>query len=212
MCAVEQSFAADLTSQPAAARGLLGRSPEKCHRERRIAQQAQPGLRLRGLRIALGGWIAATLLGCASPAPQVQPAPPPLPDGARVSDLRVELSASVGPAERKSLERVDAHQLLRLSALDWFEHEKRFDPNGSVEIRVEVIALSLRAAAAVWLWPDMGSPDALTVRVYLRLQNETREAFTWEEQTRVGGWEWRDADARLERLARRLGRRIAELL
>lgn len=152
------------------------------------------------------------LLACTSPVPRMQPTPPLLPDGASVADLRVELAASLDPAERKRLERVDVRELLRLSALDWFEHEKRFAPNGSVEILVEVLALSLRAAPAVWLWPDLGSPDALAVRVHVRLPKEAREAFTWEEQTRVGGWEWRDADARLERLARRLGRRIAELL
>lgn len=138
--------------------------------------------------------------------------PTPLSDTALVADLHVELSDALEADRRQQLERVEAPLLLRISALDWFEHEGRFEREGETRLLVEVTGLSLRSVLSTWLWPDLPAPDVLAIRVRVRDPAGTRHAFDWEERTQVGGWEWRDPDVRLERLARRLGRRIAELL
>ena len=77
---------------------------------------------------------------------------------------------------------------------------------------VEVRALSLAGAISVWLWRGLVGEDRLEVHVRVRDAAGPRGEFLLTERTGVEGWEWRDADVRLDRLARRLGRRIAELL
>ncbi len=159
------------------------------------------------------GLAAALLLACAgddAPAPNRDPKP--LPEHARVADLRVTLADDIGPACRAQLERADVPMLLRVSSLDWFEHEHRFDREGDVYLEVEVKGVSLAGAMSTWLWRGLVGEDWLEVRVTVRDSGGLREDFTLTERTAVEGWEWRDADARLDRMARRLGRRIAELL
>jgi hypothetical protein len=161
----------------------------------------------------LAGLAAVALLACAgSDAPAADPDPTPLPDHARVADLRVTLADDLPDAARETLERIDVPMLVRVSGLDWFEHESRFDREGDVTLEVEVLALSLEGAVPVWLWRSLVGEDWLEVRVRVRGASGLRDDFTLIERTGVAGWEWRDADARLDRMARRLGRRIAELL
>ncbi len=77
---------------------------------------------------------------------------------------------------------------------------------------MEVKGVSLAGAMSTWLWRGLVGEDWLEVRVTVRDSGGLREDFILTERTAVEGWEWRDADARLDRMARRLGRRIAELL
>ena len=84
--------------------------------------------------LAAVGWI-----GCGGGAPAARPEDPqPLPDHVLVSELRVELSESLAASRRELLERVEVPSLVRLAALDWFEHEGRFASTGQVRLRVEV--------------------------------------------------------------------------
>ena len=153
------------------------------------------------------------LLCCAGADPA---APPPetkrLPEAARVADVRLVLGEGLGAQERSTLERLDVASLVRLAALDWFEHEHRFDPEGGIEIEVEVLSLTLVGAVPTWLWRSLAGGDALEVRVRVRDRSGPQSEFVLTERTAVAGWEWRNPDDRLDRMARRLGRRIAELL
>jgi hypothetical protein len=173
-------------------------------------------VRLSGLRegsVLWAGLAAVALLACAgTDAPAADPDPVPLSDQARVAGLRVTLAGTLSVAERETLERIDVPMLVRLAALDWFEHESRFDLAGQVTLEVEVLALSLEGAVPVWLWRGLAGEDWLEVRVRVHDASGLHDDFILTERTGVEGWEWRDADARLDRMARRLGRRIAELL
>ena len=155
------------------------------------------------------------MLGCASSTPPEPPRiPAPLPESVLVSDVRVELSPALDEDERARLQAADVSSMIRLGALDWFEHVGRFDRHASLVLLVEVREVHLRGALSTWLWPDGVEPDH--VLVYVRFRDDAgfwrHEDFEWKETTRVGGWDWRDGEARLERVSRRLGRRIAELL
>lgn len=157
--------------------------------------------------------LCLSLLGCVGPGTEVAPAPPtPLSERERVAELRVTLAGALDPDARAALERVEVPMLLRVSALDWFEHRSRFDRQGEVELDVEVRALSLASGLSVWLWRSLVGEDSLEVRVTLRDASGSRAVFALTERTGVGGFSWRHADLRLDRMARRLGRRIAELL
>ena len=59
---------------------------------------------------------------------------------------------------------------------------------------------------------DVDRDEDVRVRVRDVPPQGAAHAPEWKEATRVGGWDWRDGQARLERVCRRLGRRIAELL
>ena len=131
-----------------------------------------------------------------------------------VSDVRVVLSSLLSEADRDELLATEIPSVMRFAALDWFEHVGRFDTRASLVLFVEVRDLHLRSGLSAWLWPESVAPDHL--RVLVRFRDDAgfwrHEDFEWLETTRVGGWDWRDPEARLERVARRLGRRIAELL
>ena len=154
-------------------------------------------------------------LGCATArGPEAPPVPPPLPASVLVSDLRVALSETLPEADRAALLAAEIPSVLRFGALDWFDHVERFDVRASLVLFVEVREVHLRSQLSTWLWPERVAPDRL--RVLVRFRDATgfwrHEDFEWLETTRVGGWDWRDPQDRLERMARRLGRRIAELL
>ena len=122
------------------------------------------------------------------------------------------LAAADASGHHSLLDVAGVPMLLRVSSLDWFEHEHRFDREGDVYLEVEVKGVSRAGVMSTWLWRGLVGEDWLEVRVTVRDSGGLREDFTLTERTAVEGWEWRDADARLDRMARRLGRRIAELL
>ena len=151
--------------------------------------------------------------GCAGKdLPLEAVAPQMLLDLDRIADLRVTLGGDLSDSDRKTLELVDVPMLIRLAALDWFDHDGRFDIEGQISFEVEVLALALAGAIPVWLWRGWAGDDRLEVKVRVLDAGVFREDFSLTERTGVEGWEWRDADARLDRMARRLGRRIAEVL
>jgi hypothetical protein len=165
-----------------------------------------------GIAIVVGAVLG---LACASPMepPPAAHAPFLLTQGLAVRGLHVEADAALDPSARDDLERLEAREVIRQSALDWLEHHDQFDPDtGELELRVRVRALSLRSRTSAWLWPDVAGTDRLEASVAALADGDLRKTFGVRTETRVGGKAWREPEARLRRLAQQLGRQIAERL
>ncbi len=150
--------------------------------------------------------IAPLALACASaPAPRCEL--PPGPDG-RVARVEVVLApAGVRALGRERAERVAA--LVRQSARDWLEQADRLAPDGELALEVTIDSARLRSAGSTWLFAWIASPDHLAAQIAVRRGAERAGQCPVHVESALSGYAWRDPDARLERLARRLGRRAA---
>ena len=79
-----------------------------------------------------------------------------------------------------------------------------------LRVRVRVEALELRSTPTAWLLAGLAAPDRLSVGVEVADSNGVLARFPASAASTLGGWAWRDPDARLLRLARRLGMRVAQ--
>jgi len=145
-------------------------------------------------------------LACAGPPGAVCELLPPAPDE-RYSGVEVELAPglSLDPAEAA---RVAA--MTRQSALDWLEQRGRLAPGGGGSVAVTIDSAALRSAGVAWLFAWAVPPDHLSARVSLRRGAEHTPRCSARVESALAGWSWRDPDARIDRLARRLGQRVAE--
>ncbi|MEM7412643.1 MAG: hypothetical protein AAF430_20600 [Myxococcota bacterium] len=160
---------------------------------------------VRATPLCLGLGLAC-LFACAG-APKLPPCgldPARFPG--RVGEVRVTRVDSLA-GERGERARARVEQAAR----DWLEHWERWDPASEVTVAVELRDLRLRGSLTTWLFSAVAPPDRLRAGV------ETSEGGNrerWPELTvesGLSGFSWRDPEARSERLARRLGRRVAEL-
>jgi hypothetical protein len=158
----------------------------------------------RLLAIAALGFSFA--LACASPPGAVCELLQPAPDE-RYAGVEVELAPglSLDPA---AAARVAA--VTRQSALDWLEQRGRLAPDGGRSVAVTVDSARLRSAGVAWLFAWAAPPDHLSARVSLSRGTEHTARCSERVESALAGWSWRDPDARLDRLARRLGQRIAQ--
>ena len=158
--------------------------------------------------------LAGLALGCAaSPAPS--PHAERLQDllgSLRVASLSVEAGVEIGEAPRDDLVEYDISGVLRQSALDWLEQRRRFSPQGEIRVVVRIQDLRLRGPLAARWWPGLGAPDRHAVQVSARQGEVELARFERRVESRVGGRDWADSGARAQRLARRLGQRVAEAL
>ena len=151
--------------------------------------------------------IAALALGCA-----VHPLPScDLQPGRQVGQVaRVEVALA---PEASSLAPKAAAELLvqvRQSALDWLEQRDRLRPDGELTLLVTVDSARLRSAPTAWLFGWAAAPDHLAAQVSVLSGLERATRCPARVESALAGYSWRDPEARLERLARRLGQRIAE--
>ena len=98
----------------------------------------------------------------------------------------------------------------RQSALDWLEQRGRLAPDGASLVAVTVDSAQLRSAATTVLFAWVADPDELSARVSLRRGSQRTPRCAVRVESALAGWSWRDPEARLDRLARRLGQRVAE--
>ena len=122
-----------------------------------------------------------------------------------ISAVRVELASGLEAPHGELARRVAAQ-----TALDWLEHAGVFDPRASGRVYATITELRVRSATTTWLFPFLAPPDRMAVRVRFEGPPELGSSFEIAVESRVAGFRWRDRTMRAERLARRLGRRIAE--
>lgn len=150
--------------------------------------------------------------GCAAPpAPPVAARSVPflLVDGARFSAVEVVADEALGASDRRRLES-GADRVARQAVLDWLDQYGHFAREGEYAVEVRVRALSLRSAAATVLLGRLGGRDHLAAGVVVTRAGEVVKTYAVAVDSALGGWEWRRAGERLERLARLLGRRVFE--
>jgi hypothetical protein len=150
--------------------------------------------------------IAALGLACASAPVAVCKLPPPAPEERYAAvEVALDPELSLDPA---SAARVAA--VTRQSALDWLEQRGRLAPDGGSSVAVTVDSARLRSAFSTWLFAWAGPPDHLSARISLRRASEQTPRCEARVESALSGWSWRDSQTRLDRLARRLGQRVAE--
>jgi hypothetical protein len=160
-----------------------------------------------GSALALGGAFA---LACAG-APPPLPATPPRISG-EIAEVQVTLADELAPRDAHSLREGHAAGTLRQSLLDWLEQAERLDPHGELRVRIELRGLRLRSSAVSWLLAGWAPPDRLDASVIVLRGSEEVARYPTAASSTLGGWAWRDPARRLDRLARRLGGRVAEEL
>ena len=157
-------------------------------------------------KIALG--LAALVLGCAgAPAPE-PPARPERPEGRYA---RVDVAVAPGVAEQLPADAAPPlARAVRQSARDWLEQGDRLAGDGELSLAVSVESARLRPAWKAWLFAWAAAPDHLAARVLVLRGAEPVSSAPVRVESGLSGWDWRDPAERLDRLARRLGQRVAE--
>jgi hypothetical protein len=101
---------------------------------------------------------------------------------------------------------------VRQSARDWLEDAGRLAPGGALSVAATLESVHLRGGLTTWLFAWAAAPDHLAARVEVRRGGSSVAVFPLRVESALAGYSWRDAEERLDRLARRLGRRLAERL
>jgi hypothetical protein len=99
---------------------------------------------------------------------------------------------------------------VRQSARDWLEQRDRLAGDGELALVVRIDSARLRPAWVAWLFAWVAAPDQLATQVLVLRGAEPVSSTPVRVESALSGWAWRDPDERLDRLARRLGQRIAE--
>jgi hypothetical protein len=157
-------------------------------------------------KIALG--LAALALACSG-----APAPEPSARPERPEGRYGRVDVAVAPAVAAQLPVDDASRLaraVRQSARDWLEQSDRLAGDGELALAVSVESARVRPAWVTWLFAWLADPDHVAAQVLVLRGAERLAAFPVRVESALSGWEWRDPGERLERLARRLGQRVAE--
>jgi hypothetical protein len=158
----------------------------------------------RQLAIALG---IGTSLACASaPAPRCEPSAEP--ESGRFARVEVALPPDGSKLAPEEGARLVA--LVRQSARDWLEQRDRLSTDGELTLLVAIDGARVRSAAVAWLFAWLAAPDHLTAQVSVLRGLDRESRCPVRVESALSGYSWRDPDARLERLARRLGHRIAD--
>jgi hypothetical protein len=156
---------------------------------------------------AIASAALALGLACANvPAPRCDL--PSAPEAGRFARVEVALAPDAA-----SLDDASAARLLgevRQSARDWLEQRDRLAPDGELSLQVRVEALRLRSSWVTWLFAWAVAPDRLAARVTVLRGLERADRCPERVESALSGYSWRDPDVRLDRLARRLGHRIAD--
>ena len=149
----------------------------------------------------------ATGLACAAaPAPPCDPGS--APQDARFARVEVAIAPAGASLDAEAAARLVA--LVRQSARDWLELRGRTAPDGELSLIVTVDSVRLRSAWVTTLFAWAAPPDHLAARVSLRRAAEREPRCDARVESALAGWSWRDPELRLDRLARRLGQRVAE--
>ena len=145
-------------------------------------------------------------LGCASAPVAVCELLPPAADE-RYAGVEVALAPGLS-LDSAAAARIAA--LTRQSALDWLEQRGRLAPDGRATVEVAIDSARLRSELSAWLFAWIAPPDHLSARVALRRGALRTPRCAARVESALSGWSWRDPEPREDRLARRLGQRVAE--
>jgi len=154
--------------------------------------------------------MALLLAGCAA-----TPSPASEPDDGAIAGTVGSVAVAfpdVGRSARARERGARASALVRQSARDWLEEAGRLAPEGELAVEATLEALRLRGALATWLFAWAVPPDHLSARVAVHRRGLPEARFALRVESALAGYGWRDPEERLDRLARRLGRRLAERL
>jgi len=167
--------------------------------------------RTHARRAALGLLLAVSAAcGGDLPAPSGRSVPFLLEGEARVG--RVEVVAareSLSGSTRSLLQERGALEIVRQSALDWFDHRDRFARDGELELRVRILELRLRSRVTALLFARISGADRLEASVVASRQGTVLKTYPVAAASALGGRAWSDPTERLQRLSRLLGQRIA---
>jgi hypothetical protein len=155
-------------------------------------------------------WLAIAALGlalaCASAPVAVCELPPPAPE-----ERYAAVEVAIGPGlALDPAAAARAAAVTRQSVLDWLEQRGRFAPDGAASLQLTLESARLRSAVTAWGFAWIARPDHLFARVALRRGTDESPRCPARVESALAGWSWRDREARLDRLARRLGQRVAE--
>ena len=151
--------------------------------------------------------VLALGLSCASAGPpRCELATAPV--SGRFAQVDVALAGDAASLDAKTAARVSG--LVRQSARDWLEQRDRAAPEGELALEVSIEAVRVRGSLSAWLFAWALAPAALAAQVSVRRGAERVPRCPVRVESALSGYSWRDPDPRLDRLARRLGRRVAE--
>lgn len=155
--------------------------------------------------------LLLALLSCRSEPASVLEPPRPLADPLPVGRMVVSVSSPpLSVAQQALLRRHRVGGVLRQSALDWLEARGRFDPAGAYAVEVQIRSVRLRGAWVALLLGRAAGEDHLEASVRLTRAGQLVNEFSSRVASSAGGRDWKDPAERLQRMARILGRRIAE--
>jgi hypothetical protein len=154
------------------------------------------------------------LLACRSePIPASVERSLPILLGDRGTVGRVVVVADSPPlstAQQALLRRHHAALVLRQSALDWLDARGRFGSSGELSLHVQIRSVRLRGEFVALLFGRASRADHLEAFVMVARNGQQVRNFSARVASSVGGRDWKDPEERLQRMARMLGRRIAE--
>ena len=119
-------------------------------------------------------------------------------------------SPPLSGAQQALLRRYDAALVLRQSALDWLDARGRFDPSGELSVHVQIRSVRLRSELVALLFGRAWRADRLEAFARVTHGGQPVRGFPVRVARSVGGRDWKDPEERLQRMARVLGRRVAE--
>lgn len=168
---------------------------------------------LRASRSFLVGAAALTLgiQACGGASARMDEEPGAARLAGEVSRVAVSSASTLGPAGRRALAQADALAVLQQSTLDWLAQDGRLATrSGGLELRLEVDALHLRSPLVTWLFAWLAGPDRLEAQVQVSRSGAALRDLRVTVSSSLAGFGWRDSTERMRRLARRLGRQVAE--
>ncbi len=121
-------------------------------------------------------------------------------------------SPPLSTAQQALLRRYDAASVLRQGALDWLDARGRFDPSGELSVHVQIRSVRLRGELVALLFGHASRADRLEAFAQVTRGGQPVRGFPARVTSSVGGRDWKDPEERLRRMARMLGRRVAEAL
>jgi len=119
-------------------------------------------------------------------------------------------SPPLSGAQQALLRRHDAAPVLRQSALDWLDARGRFAPDGELSLHVHIRFVRLRSELVALLFGRASRADRLEATITVKRGDRRLADFPVRVASSLGGRAWKDPEERLQRMARVLGRRVAE--
>ena len=83
-------------------------------------------------------------------------------------------------------------EIVRQSALDWFDHRDRFDRQGELELSVRIRELRLRSRTTALLFARISGADRLGASVVASRDGSVLKTYAVRSASALGGRAWSD--------------------